>query len=180
MLRPCALAGFEDLLGITSFKGWVEDVGGGTVTACAEHWKCSYSLYNPSLHQSMSRSTHWCSVFSTELLSTCVWNLCVRGIVLLTVIVLLLAAGCCESILHVCSLAHWGPGYENGLWDVLCDELHTNERSHGQPGRMDNFLLWLWYQTKIKQCSSGIKKLKEELLGNSLQSETDLQYVFGK
>lgn len=31
-------------LSISGFREWAEDMGGGTTTACAEHWKCSCGL----------------------------------------------------------------------------------------------------------------------------------------
>lgn len=78
-------------------------------------------------------------------------------------------------------LTLWDPDYGNGAWELLCDKLYTKEKSCCQPARkMDSSLEGLGCQTKIEQRSWGVKNHKEELLGNTLQSKTNLQNIFGK
>lgn len=79
--------------------------------------------------------------------------------------VFLLAAGCCESTLLVCTLTHWGPGYENGLWDLLCDERHTNERSHCQPAREDGQFLTMAVKPKLNSAAGVLRSSKKNYLG---------------
>lgn len=94
---------------------------------------------------------------------------------------LLLTTGCCERILFIRGLMLWDPDYGNGPWELTCDKLHTNEKSCCQPaGKMDSSLLGLGCQTKTKERNWGVKNHKEELLGNTLQSKTNLRNIFGK